>query len=130
MFFFLMIRQPPRSTRTDTLFPYTTLFRSDLPKLIGSEIARDEKADQRQEYDRQPLRPGGWIIAPAWRSIGSGHRRNGRSSGLGPCSDGEPERTGANQRIGERSEERTSELQSLMRNSYAVFCLKTKRYNT
>src|SRR3546814_15879026 len=103
-----MIRRPPRSTRTDTLFPYTTLFRStreerlpyaaDLPKLIGSEIARDEKADQRQEYDRQPLRPGGWIIAPAWRSIGSGHRRNGRSSGLGPCSDGEPERKGANQR--------------------------------
>src|SRR3546814_16006700 len=78
-----------RETREERL-PYA----ADLPKLIGSEIARDEKADQRQEYDRQPLRPGGWIIAPAWRSIGSGHRRNGRSSGLGPCSRSEERRVG------------------------------------
>src|SRR3546814_9142634 len=78
-FFFLMIRRPPRSTRTDTLFPYTTLFRS---------------ADQ--------LLPG---------QLGD------RSAVADP---GEADR-------GRRSEEHTSELQSLMRISYAVFCLKKKK---
>src|SRR3546814_4543182 len=103
-FFFLMIRRPPRSTRTDTLFPYTTLFRSHrLPRLPprGSEIRRHGRADG---TDRCGLRPGEGaariyvICAEALRS----------------------------QRIG-RSEEHTSELQSLMRISYAVFCLKNKR---
>src|SRR3546814_2197944 len=75
-----MIRRPPRSTRTDTLFPYTTLFRS-----VGHEN-----------------RAGG---AGRWRL---GRRRQHR--------DQRP-----------RSEEHTSELQSLMRNSYAVFCLKKKK---
>src|SRR3546814_19080378 len=79
-FFFLMIRRPPRSTRTDTLFPYTTLFRSP------SSVRR--------------------------------HSILRRSSGIAvrirmPCST--------------RSEEHTSELQSLMRISYAVFCLKKKK---
>src|SRR3546814_2593401 len=78
-----MIRRPPRSTRTDTLFPYTTLFRS------ASRLAR---------RTRPPLR-----------------RRN-----FGLCLF----------RFGhERSEEHTSELQSLMRISYAVFCLKKKKNN-
>src|SRR3546814_10290143 len=72
-----MIRRPPRSTRTDTLFPYTTLFRSD-----GAALA---------------LAPYGISASDACRIFA------------------------------DRSEEHTSELQSLMRISYAVFCLKTKR---
>src|SRR3546814_15784020 len=84
-FFFLMIRRPPRSTRTDTLFPYTTLFRSvmagELPDL------------------------------PAFLQIPQAHQLV----------------TAARERIAPRSEEHTSELQSLMRISYAVFCLKKKK---
>src|SRR3546814_6327557 len=85
-FFFLMIRRPPRSTRTDTLFPYTTLFRS----------------------------PGG-VSDSVTRAI----------------SDKLTERLGVSfvveNKGGARSEEHTSELQSLMRISYAVFCLKKKK---
>src|SRR3546814_7102477 len=89
--FFLMIRRPPRSTRTDTLFPYTTLFRS-------SGWTRATSAGP------LPLRPA----ANAPRSMASRVK-------VGLCP-----RTEA------RSEEHTSELQSLMRISYAVFCLKKK----
>src|SRR3546814_10282197 len=88
--FSLMIRRPPRSTRTDTLFPYTTLFRS-----AGGDAAGPGK---------QHLFPG----RPAHHH---GPRRQER----------DPDR-----RIRGRSEEHTSELQSLMRISYAVFCLKKK----
>src|SRR3546814_1899767 len=77
-----MIRRPPRSTRTDTLFPYTTLFRSPTPR-------PSRWADRR----RSPQRPTA-------------------------------------RRHGFKSEEHTSELQSLMRISYAVFCLKKKKYTT
>src|SRR3546814_5354802 len=94
--FFLMIRRPPRSTRTDTLFPYTTLFRSGL------------RNDPRHRRQRAVLH----IVAQALqKTVGHGvakafgHRR---SAGIA------------------RSEEHTSELQSLMRISYAVFCLKKK----
>src|SRR3546814_3708399 len=85
-FFFLMIRRPPRSTRTDTLFPYTTLFRSA-------------------------------SIAATIRSCAS--------SGATeiPCRRTRLSTTG----VSGRSEEHTSELQSLMRISYAVFCLKKKK---
>src|SRR3546814_7519983 len=96
LFFFLMIRRPPRSTRTDTLFPYTTLFRS-LPRASG--------------------RP----------SPTSSYRRS-LASRLGL-----PEMQQARVIrliIGGRSEEHTSELQSLMRISYAVFCLKKKKIQT
>src|SRR3546814_3978665 len=81
LFFFLMIRRPPRSTRTDTLFPYTTLFRSHETVIVASLIgvARPVMGDVK-------------LIGHAWRS-----------------------------------EEHTSELQSLMRISYAVFCLKKKK---
>src|SRR3546814_13518793 len=82
--FFLMIRRPPRSTRTDTLFPYTTLFRSP--------------ARQRAPDAGGAARPAG---------------------------DHDPRPVG--RRRGSRSEEHTSELQSLMRISYAVFCLKKKK---
>src|SRR3546814_3365899 len=92
-----MIRRPPRSTRTDTLFPYTTLFRS-------GETAR---------------RPRGLLPAPASPPLREDRPRRSR-----PRSGGSlfPARRG-----GGRSEEHTSELQSLMRISYAVFCLKKKK---
>src|SRR3546814_6049462 len=84
-FFFLMIRRPPRSTRTDTLFPYTTLFRS-----LAAEL------------------PGAARIVV----IGAGY--------IGLEAAAVLTKSG-------RSEEHTSELQSLMRISYAVFCLKKKK---
>src|SRR3546814_5734346 len=92
-----MIRRPPRSTRTDTLFPYTTLFRSDAH-------ARMERLAQRRLVV-DPERVRGARVAPA----GSVRRVVSPRRGAGP-----------------RSEEHTSELQSLMRISYAVFCLKKK----
>src|SRR3546814_5344852 len=84
LFFFLMIRRPPRSTRTDTLFPYTTLFRSRKLLAIGQQqlVGRLALVDEVAEHR-------GLRLA--------------------------------------RSEEHTSELQSLMRISYAVFCLKKKK---
>src|SRR3546814_8732172 len=94
-----MIRLPPRSTRTDTLFPYTTLFRSDGPRRprLGGGLVRC-----RQRLLHQTRRP---------RQIGGRSRPN--------CPN--PREY--------RSEEHTSELQSLMRISYAVFCLKKKIKN-
>src|SRR3546814_5190439 len=96
-----MIRRPPRSTRTDTLFPYTTLFRSG----------------HRALYAEHPR--------PAWRrrdrrvrQYQSQRQRESTGDGI----DG----SGRHQRGDRRSEEHTSELQSLMRISYAVFCLKKK----
>src|SRR3546814_8441489 len=82
-----MIRRPPRSTRTDTLFPYTTLFRSG--GVVGAE------------HSRLLL-----TVADGGEAGGIGAQRN--------------------QIVAHRSEEHTSELQSLMRISYAVFCLKKK----
>src|SRR3546814_1280400 len=85
--FFLMIRRPPRSTRTDTLFPYTTLFRSRDRKLYDDFQAVQKLLTSASSYT-------------------------------------------AYRKLLKRSEEHTSELQSLMRISYAVFCLKKKKtYN-
>src|SRR3546814_18955723 len=92
--FILMIRRPPRSTRTDTLFPYTTLFRSP---------CRRRPARRRLHRPRRP--PG--VPLPA--------TRRGSAETAGRSSPTDRRR---------RSEEHTSELQSLMRISYAVFCLK------
>src|SRR3546814_10439485 len=102
-----MIRRPPRSTRTDTLFPYTTLFRSPLA-FWGTALAVVVAV------------VGGWLAAtrapsPA-RSSDDGLEWAKRSQW----------RTLRVHRPGQRSEEHTSELQSLMRISYAVFCLKKK----
>src|SRR3546814_20811104 len=100
IFFFLMIRRPPRSTRTDTLFPYTTLFRS--PR-SGSTLL----------FETLATAPGVFTI---------GDESQGLIEGI-PALD--PAR-----RDFDRSEEHTSELQSLMRISYAVFCLKKKKKTT
>src|SRR3546814_7163268 len=91
-----MIRRPPRSTRTDTLFPYTTLFRS-----VGQR--------RRQRHDHRRLHHS----ADEEDGLPAGLRRRRRGGGV-------------DRRPDHRSEEHTSELQSLMRTSYAVFCLKKK----
>src|SRR3546814_9727146 len=109
VFFFLMIRRPPRVTRTDTLFPYTTLFRSDVRHRLGRS-------------ERFVLGLGGGQVAEipapeshACHEPGMANRMAAHSgSGDGALPDG-------------RSEEHTSELQSLMRISYAVFCLQKKK---
>src|SRR3546814_10696673 len=95
-----MIRQPPRSTRTDTLFPYTTLFRS--PPSLHDGFRDHRNARGTAYIERAATRPFN-----IWRMAGSS-----RSC----CSP-----------TYQRSEEHTSELQSLMRISYAVFCLKKKK---
>src|SRR3546814_14262148 len=103
-----MIRRPPRSTRTDTLFPYTTLFRSreeGREEGIGKEGIGKEGREEGRE-GRQESRQEGE----------EGRGEEEKVSGLSPR--------------GRRSEEHTSELQSLMRISYAVFCLKKKKINT
>src|SRR3546814_2102520 len=97
-----MIRRPPRSTRTDTLFPYTTLFRSSSKLIVTG----------RQTFYVTNRFTSGCSRTARRRS------RHRRFRGAGR--DGR-------QRRNERSEEHTSELQSLMRISYAVFCLKKKK---
>src|SRR3546814_3272728 len=87
-----MIRRPPRSTRTDTLFPYTTLFRSDSILVLGTRI---------HEF------------------VCYGTALHNETRGWARSTNGQAR---------PRSEEHTSELQSLMRISYAVFCLKRKNY--
>src|SRR3546814_4764311 len=89
-----MIRRPPRSTRTDTLFPYTTLFRSERARALPLPIRRRHRR---------------WCDPRPRCRVRVPRRRRWKECGYGP-------------RV--RSEEHTSELQSLMRISYAVFCLK------
>src|SRR3546814_11800554 len=96
-FFFLMIRRPPRSTRTDTLFPCTTLFRSFAAAYNGPGYASN-RYDKKLEESYARFKAAEEAEAP----------------------------TAARTARGKRSEEHTSELQSLMRISYAVFCLKKK----
>src|SRR3546814_6491149 len=100
LLFFLMIRRPPRSTRTDTLFPYTPLFRS-WPHHRGAPALRPQRP-------APPLAGSAARDGAAARGGTGRHRRADRRQ----------------RRL--RSEEHTSELQSLMRISYAVFCLKKK----
>src|SRR3546814_4853449 len=100
-----MIRQPPRSTRTDTLFPYTTLFRSEVICKLRSSV------QALVQGDHGPTAGGinGGLARPTQRPGG-----RTECAGLG------------DRRRRLRSEEHTSELQSLMRISYAVFCLEKK----
>src|SRR3546814_4593535 len=100
-----MIRRPPRSTRTDTLFPYTTLFRSDR---VHVELRKDVGLQEIEQLHARHLlddHAGDDIARVRILPLGAGR---------------EIERL-------PRSEEHTSELQSLMRISYAVFCLKKKK---
>src|SRR3546814_9402469 len=90
-FFFLMIRRPPRSTRTDTLFPDTTLFRSRVQFGVEGQLSL---------FEELPIKAEGTTEETMSELVGA---------------------------IKTRSEEHTSELQSLMRISYAVFCLKKKK---
>src|SRR3546814_8096252 len=125
MVYFLMIRRPPRSTRTDTLFPYTTLFRS---------LRRPPHHRRKDEVRDHPLPE----TTPRPRTLGSHapHPRipttppNRRLTDIGASTQlwrasGRSCRPTSSTSSG-RSEEHTSELQSLMRISYAVFCLKKK----
>src|SRR3546814_8904009 len=98
--FLLSVRRPPRSTRTDTLFPFTTLFRSPV---VNDGIAA-------------PGAPGNYFLYAG--AGGSG----GATAATMTVTDG--------QLVEARSEEHTSELQSLMRISYAVFCLKKNIYQS
>src|SRR3546814_5580351 len=106
-----MTRRPPRSTRTDTLFPYTTLVRSgswDRPRPIAHGRWRCKA------WPRWRRRQDAFSWQVLQRLVSEGTRREAGERG---------------QQVGrpiERSEEHTSELQSLMRISYAVFCLKQK----
>src|SRR3546814_4871836 len=118
--FFLMIRRPPRSTRTDTLFPYTTLFRNPDGSVYEVYTTRANLLEQKIK--------GIDVGAEYTFGLGSAGKLNVRGDAtytdsykLSPA-PGQP----AVERVG-RSEEHTSELQSLMRNSYAVFCLKNKK---
>src|SRR3546814_5347605 len=139
-----MIRRPPRSTRTDTLFPYTTLFRSGVLQRAEPGPAR------RQRFHRRAQRAGGLfevarrllhdrqrtlhVLAFGQRVAAQFDQRpraqrfaeelRGQVRQLVGLVDDEGLRAGQDLA---RSEEHTSELQSLMRISYAVFCLKKKR---
>src|SRR3546814_10753486 len=105
-----MIRRPPRSTRTDTLFPYTTLFRS-----------------KRRVVRQKPLRENDRIS----HHIDETPKPDGTSrQKIGKQSDQKHRIDRKHIRPYHRSEEHTSELQSLMRISYAVFCLKKKKNET
>src|SRR3546814_2412763 len=111
-----MIRRPPRSTPTDTLFPYTTLFRS---------VQADGRAAARaldRAHPATPVRHGllRRHTGPARRLTAARALLNGDHADLRAAAARAPTHR--------RSEEHTSELQSLMRISYAVFCLKNKKY--
>src|SRR3546814_10767742 len=121
-----MIRPPPRSTLTSTLFPYTTLLRSiRVPKPTTSTAAIGSRSRRRRPGRGGRDRSGTLNIDGASGCIDRGHpytRRRPRRRAL--TSPGR--RDAARSLIVSRSEEHTSELQSLMRISYAVFCLKKK----
>src|SRR3546814_10262997 len=103
-----MIRRPPRSTRTDTLFPYTTLFRSTR---LRADAGLHPGVPQPVGADS----PGCAVSQDHRTQLGTVHSHRQRAA-----------RAGGAQAELRRSEEHTSELQSLMRISYAVFCLKKK----
>src|SRR3546814_2155981 len=102
-----MIRRPPRSTRTDTPLPYPTLFRSGVERPRAYSMSNLANEDGLWRFIVKRV-PGGQGTAALFDSLASGQQIECE----GP--------------YGNRSEEHTSELQSLMRTSYAVFCLKKK----
>src|SRR3546814_3872628 len=119
-----MIRRPPRSTRTDTLFPYTTLFRSTT-KEDGTKDTSAKDTTPKDRRRNSSMSPGEeqesalqlvqvveQAAIAAARTMGYGDRKGSDRVAV--------------EAMRKRSEEHTSELQSLMRTSYAVFCLKKK----
>src|SRR3546814_2006707 len=121
-----MLRRPPRSTRTDTLFPYTTLFRSSFPVVGRSTIGTTNPCHQSIFGSVSNWWKGGGldkvhssVVAPSPHGFASAFRP--------AISD--QKRLIKKITSPARSEEHTSELQSLMRISYAVFCLKKKKTN-
>src|SRR3546814_4754256 len=122
-----MIRRPPRSTRTDTLFPYTTLFRSITYGKAHQTRDTVTKLLRRLLHRRR-------LVAPAFGDAAFEFGAEVQDQALDRPGGGVPRRADrvALALLGdlERSEEHTSELQSLMRISYAVFCLNTKTNNT
>src|SRR3546814_4297261 len=128
LFFFLMLRRPPRSTRTDTLFPYTTLFRSDRRGDGRGAHPRDHRGDPRGD-------PGSALPPVAVAAPQGAARAAGAYGRVGvEAAAGRGRRCFANPLLQframspARSEEHTSELQSLMLISYSGFCL-TKNKN-
>src|SRR3546814_8692773 len=113
-----MIRQPPRSTRTDTLVPYTTLFRSERHNKNGEEQPGEEAVAARDQLDEADARCNEHA---ARENCGPDQRARRRTGCRAPACLHRP-----CDPFVDRSEEHTSELQSLMRISYAVFCLKKK----
>src|SRR3546814_1248903 len=107
-FVFVMIRRQPRSTRADTLFPYTTFFRSE-----GRTYPKPQYFGERPALEAKSRRPK--------------TRRLGLRCGVSGCMRLSEMMEAFMGGIGSRSEEHTSELQSLMRISYAVFCLKKQQ---
>src|SRR3546814_10622873 len=115
-----MIRRPPRSTRTDTLFPYTTLFRS---QTVDWGLDRVDAILCINMVHISPWEATEGLMRGAGRLLPSG-------SPLylyGPYIRADTDTAPSNRAFDERSEEHTSELQSLMRLSYAVFCSKKKK---
>src|SRR3546814_6257908 len=111
--FFLRIRRPPISTRTDTLFPYTTLFRSQVDQFPSEQLAEGYLNDETKAFGFY-VQKG---LFEEYAAFGRGHGHD-----LAPFDDYH----NARGLRWPRSEEHTSELQSLMRISYAVFCLTKK----
>src|SRR3546814_10809059 len=130
-FFFLMIRRPPRSTRTDTLFPYTTLFRSLGQVIVNPNLATPNDPDIFALGDcASVMLPD--RESPLPTTAQAAYQQSvylGRT--LPTILEGKPVPPFRYHDFGSlvRSEEHTSELQSLMRISYAVFCLKKKKNN-
>src|SRR3546814_10170743 len=139
--FFLMIRRPPRSTRTDTLFPYTTLFRSK----VQDRSIRILTSQQYEFHYKMALVAAEYLKAAGfkvdmqvvdWATL-TQRRQDPALWDIfithspflpEPALIDFPSKDSPGWWDTPRSEEHTSELQSLMRNSYAVFCLKKKKY--
>src|SRR3546814_7586901 len=134
-----MIRRPPRSTRTDTLFPYTTLFRS-----VQSLLIADRSGEDYSEVTDELVAADGLVELRRAETITflidgdrllDNRRRHNHKAEIAQIAQAlnEAGALAENQRVAvvltkiDRSEEHTSELQSLMRISYAVFCLKKKK---
>src|SRR3546814_4013659 len=126
--------RPPRSTRTDTLFPYTTLFRS--LAVAGVRLPRDDGAPRLgrdfrrlgEKVVQQIIHRGNRCAPKSKRDHARQWLRETLPAALQHRTDEQRGRRLARQHDLPRSEEHTSELQSLMRRSYAVFCLKTKTH--